>query len=246
MDVVLYSKIIVMAIPSQQLLIATGATSQFTLLSAGASVPPILNITTSAAAVVGATSIPVVITNPGGGAVLATSTIANGTYLLAGTGVTAQIVIISTDVFANVTALPVEPLRRALPTGTVIQAYANCLPMIGLENANGGVSKSNNSVVLLSQAGWGNNDYSTGSWEISGTLYTPINQLYATSVFAIGKALVDETYLYIERFLANGEYLAGQAIVTDFSDTVQSAGYITRAVKFMGTGRPVIKSLATL
>jgi hypothetical protein len=234
-----------MAIPSQQLLVATGATAQATLLTSGASVPPILTITLSAAAIVGATSLAVVITAPVG-VTLASTTIANGTYLLAGTGVSAQIVVVATDTLATATALPIEPLRKALTSATVIQAYAGCFPMIGLENANGGVTKTNNTVVLLSQAGWNNNDYSVGSWEISGTMYTPINQLYAASVFAIGKALVDETYIYIERFLANGEYLAGQAIITDFSDTVQSAGYVSRAVKFMGTGRPVVKSLATL
>jgi len=234
-----------MAIPSQQLLVATGATAQATLLASGASVPPILTITLSSAAIVGATSLAVVITAPVG-VTLASTTIANGTYLLAGTGASAQIVVVSADTLATVTSLTIEPLRKALASATVIQAYAGCFPMIGLENANGGVTKTNNTVVLLSQAGWNNNDYSVGSWEISGTMYTPINQLYSASVFAIGKALVDETYIYIERFLANGEYLAGQAIITDFSDTVQSAGYVSRAVKFMGTGRPIVKSLATI
>jgi hypothetical protein len=234
-----------MAIPSQQLLVSTGATAQATLLLAGASVPPILTITLSAAAVVGATSLSVTITAPPSVTQIST-VIANGTYLLAGTGANAQVVVVSTDTLANATSLPVEPLRKALLTGTVIQAYAGCFPMIGLENANGGITKTNNTVVLLSQSGWNNNDYSVGSWQFSGTMYTPINALYASSVFAIGKAIVDETYIYIERFLANGEYLAGQAIITDFSDTVQGAGYVSRAVTFMGTGRPIIKSLATL
>lgn len=234
-----------MTIPSQSLLVSTGATAQATLLASGQSVPPILTITLSSAAVVGATSLAVAITAPTG-VTLSSTTIANGTYLLAGTGATAQLVIVDADVLGTVTSLPIEPLKKALATGTVIKAYAGCFPMIGLENANGGITKTNNTVVLLSQAGWNNNDYSVGSWQVSGTMYTPINALYAASVFAIGKAMVDETYVYIERFLANGEYLAGQAIITDFSDTVQGAGYVSRAVTFMGTGRPVIKSLATL
>lgn len=234
-----------MAIPSQQLLVATGATAQATLLTSGASVPPILTITLSAALVVGATTLAVTITAPGG-VTLSSTTIANGTYLLAGTGVTAQIIVVAADTLGTATSIPIEPARKALSSGTTIQAYAGCFPMIGLENANGGITKTNNTVVLLSQAGWNNNDYSVGSWQVSGTMYTPINALYAASVFAIGKALVDETYVYIERFLANGEYLAGQAIITDFSDTVQGAGYVSRAVTFMGTGRPVIKSLATI
>ena len=45
-----------------------------------------------------------------------------------------------------------------------------------------------------------------------------------------------KTYLWVERFLPNGDYSSGRVCVTDASDTASGAGYISVNTTFTGDG----------
>lgn len=230
-----------MSLINPTLLTSNSANFQITVLPKGLSEPQKLTITLSAAATKGATSLSVAITAPTG-ITLGSTTIMNGTYILSG-GSTPQIVVIDGNQLATVTSLAVDPLTQPLASGAVLTTYANSVVAIGLEGANLQLSKEVNQVVLLLAKGWSNKDYSTGSWQFSGNLMIPVNPLYAVAANLIQDALINEKIVYVERFLSNGAYFAGIAIVTDCSDTVTGNQYVSQTVTFQGTGQPIQKQL---
>lgn len=220
-----------MALVNPQLQTAVGSTCQLALLAKGALTPPQVVFTAGATAV-GATSVTVTVDLP---ATVTTFTIKNGTYLLADE----QVVIIDGDqtITGTTATLVVDPLEEAITAATIMRTYVGILPVVGLEAANRQLTKETNQAVLLSSRGWQNRAYSTGSWQLSGNLYAPVDRVNGEAARRIVEALIDERFVYVERFLSDGEYSAGLGIVTDASDTVTGASFITRSLTIQGSGK---------
>lgn len=228
-----------MGLPNPVLLNSSGGTFQITELAEGQSTPRALIYTVAVGgATAGATEIPVVITAPVG-VTLASTTIANGTYILVGTGANTQLVIVDGDQPATTTSLDVEPLDKNIAAAVVFNSYAGAIPVIGLEGASKQYQRTSNDVVLLASDGWTSRSYSTGTFQFSGTLYVPVNAGLAIAARLVTKALEEQIYLYVERFAANGDYSAGLCLVTDASDTFNQAALVSVNVTFSGSGVPV-------
>lgn len=223
------------------ILTSSKASFQITALTtAGAIVPPILTFTVgTGGAAVGATSIPVAITAPTG-VTLSSTNIVNGTYFFANVATTAnkQVISVSGDQFASVTNLTVDPLTNPLSVGDVFTGYAGCLPLIGLEAANWQLQKTANTIVLLASGGWETSSYGTGSSQFSGTLHIPSAVTLAGGQRTTYQALFNQQYLFVERFLSNGDYVNAVAIVTDLSDTVQGTAFVSVNTTFKVSGYP--------
>jgi hypothetical protein len=213
------------------LLTSGGTNTQIQVLAFGSTIPPEVTITTTAAAVVGATSLAVTI-------LPTTVTLRQGLILVAGTGATAQLIEVRQTTAGTLTSLPVEPLKKAVASAAVIKTYAG-LPLIGLESANMQLQTETNQVVLLANDGWKVTDYSTGSFEFSGNLYIPTTEVFALGARLVIDALLNKQLVYVERFLPDGTYHAGVCAVTNASDQTQGAQYVTLNVTFMGSGKPV-------
>jgi hypothetical protein len=228
------------------ILTATGSSFQITPLPAvGIAVPPVLTFTVATGgATVGATTIPVTIAGSSG-ITLASTTIANATYIFVGTGLStnSQIVSVNGDQLATVTSLAVDPLTKALVAGDTFTAYAGTIPLLGLEGANWQAQKQVNSIVLFSSGGWETSAYGRGTSQFSGTLHIPTDPLLAKGQRAITDYLLAEKYVYVERFLPNGDYAAGAAVVTDVSDTTQGDSFININLTLKITGKPVYKRI---
>lgn len=213
------------------LLTAGGTQLQITPLAFGVTIPPEITITCSAA-IVGATSVSVVIsTQP-----TPAKPFYAGMTFKVGTAPNEQWVVLAADAAATATSFVVEPLTRAITASSVAKSYAG-IPLIGLEAANMQLQTETNQAVLLANDGWRNQDYSTGSFEFSGTLYIPTNPAFAGGAYLISDALLAKQNLYVERILPNGLYHAGMCIVSSASDQTQGAQYISQNLTLSGSGK---------
>lgn len=214
---------------------STGTSCVITPLIKGQNLPK--KITFAASAITEATAttatdtLTVTTTMPAG---TTTATIKSGTYIRANEQ--NYIVTNDTTVTSATTSLVIDAVTVDGAAQT-ISTYVGSFPVIGLEAASRQTQKQTNQVVLLTSEGWQNTGYSTGSFSFSGTLYFPTNKADAASANAIVNALLSEQYLWLERFLPNGDYSAGRVCVTDASDTAQGAGYISANVTFTGDGK---------
>jgi hypothetical protein len=232
-----------MALANPILLTSSGATFQLIELAKGISIPPALTITVGTAAVVGATTLAVTITAPAG-VTLGSTTIYDGTYIRVGTGANRHIVVVNGDQLATVTSLVVEPIEKAIASGAVLTSFAGIRPLIGLEGANMQLQRQALEAVLLASKGWTSRSYSTANFQFSGTLYIPTSNVLADGANKVLDYLIKEKYVYVERFLANGDYRAGVCLVSDASDTVSQANFVQSNVTFSGTGVPVFEYVA--
>jgi hypothetical protein len=218
--------------PVQPVLLTSGGTNtQIQVLEFGSVIPPTVTITTTAAAVAGATTVPVTI-------LPTTATLREGLILVAGTGATAQLIEVRQTTAGTLTSLPVQPLKKDLASAAVINTFAGLL-LIGLESANMQLQTETNQVVLLANDGWRVTDYSTGSFEFSGNLYIPTTETYALGSRQVIDALLNKQLVYVERYLPDGTYHAGVCAVTNASDQTQGAQYVTLNVTLTGSGKPI-------
>lgn len=213
---------------------STGTSFQITPLAKGQNTPKKISFTASALTEVAATTptdnLVVTTTMPSG---TTTAVVKAGTYLKAAE----QNLVVTNDttVTSSTTSLIIDAVAVNIAAQT-LTTYVGSYPVIGLEAASRQLQKQTNQVVLLTSNGWQSSGYSQGSFSFSGTLYYPTNATDAASAYAVVNALLNETYLWIERFLPNNEYSAGRALVTDASDTAQGSGFISVSVTFTGDG----------
>ena len=213
---------------------STGTSFQITPLAKGQNVPKKITFAatalTEAAATTPTDSLTVTTTLPSG---VTTAVVKAGTYLKAAE----QNLVVTNDttVTSSTTSLTIDAVTVNIAAQT-LSTYVGSFPVIGLEAASRQLQKQTNQVVLLTSNGWQSTGFSTGSFTFSGTLYIPTNATDAVSANMIINALLNETYLWVERFLPNGDYSSGRVCVTDASDTASGAGYISVNTTFTGDG----------
>ena len=222
----------------------------------------VITITTSAAVVAGATSIPVTaltVAIPSGttlrfgtvtvqttanAAIGATALAVNAVASAIASGVTATyrpnpiVVILASDVAAAATSIAIEPAPAAIPTGSTAITYA-LLELLGGESAPFQGSTELNQVTLLNSGGWMSKSASQSQYNFSWTGYIPENSSAAAGYRLLKNAWFNKRYLYVERYMGNGEMTGGTVVITAFSDQVQGAGYVQYQCTFEGHEAPV-------
>ena len=222
-----------------QLLTSGGTSVQIALLEYGQSLPTTATFAINAPPQTNDTTLSV---TPSGDT---NKILRAGLAMIAGVGTgDEQWVFVREDTPASSQSIPVEPLLKPIANGATITTFA-ALPVIGLEAANLNLTTETNQAVLLSNGGWRATDPSTGSFEFSGTLYTPVNAALSYASEMLQNALIDKRNVYVERILPNGTYHAGMCVVSSLSDTTTGAQYVSQSLTLMGSGKIFRRKLVT-
>lgn len=225
---------------SQIVTITVGATpvssadTSITVLALGAAVPAgttlvfgAVSVSTTAAAAAGATTLDI---NPAPAAIAS--------------GATAEfrpnptVLILAEDAAAAATTIAIEPAPGAIVTGLTAKTYA-LLELLGGESAPFQGSTELNQVTLLNSGGWMSKSPSQSQYNFSWTGYIPTDPDAAAGYKMLKNAWFNKRYLYVERYMSNGDMTGGTVVVTAFSDQLQGAQYIQYQCTFEGHEAPV-------
>jgi hypothetical protein len=222
----------------------------------------LITITTSAAVIAGATSISVTalaaaipsgttlkfgtitVQTTANAAAGATTLAVNAVPSAIASGATATyrpnpiVLILASDAAAAATTIAIEPAPAAIATGLTATTYA-LLELLGGESAPFQGSTELNQVTLLNSGGWMSKSASQSQYNFSWTGYIPENSSAAAGYRLLKNAWFNKRYLYVERYMANGEMTGGTVVITAFSDQVQGAGYVQYQCTFEGHEAPV-------
>ncbi len=212
---------------------SSGATT-IAVTALGAAVPAAttlkfgnVTVQTTGTAASGATSIPV---NPVPAAIASGAT---ATYRP-----NPVTIVLAADAPAAATTIAIEPAPAAVTTGLTAITYA-LLELLGGESAPFQGSTELNQVTLLNSGGWMSKSPSQSQYNFSWTGYIPENSAAAAGYRLLKNAWYNKRYLYVERYMSNGEMTGGTVVVTAFSDQVQGAGYVQYQCTFEGHEAPV-------
>lgn len=147
--------------------------------------------------------------------------------------------VLAADAAAAATSITIEPAVAAVDTGLTAITYA-LVEILGGESAPFQGSTELNQVTLLNSGGWMSKSASQSSWNFQWTGYIPESSVAAAGYRLIENAWYNKRYLYVERYMANGDMKGGTAIITAFSDQVQGAGYVQYQCTFEGHEAPVL------
>lgn len=147
--------------------------------------------------------------------------------------------VLAADAAAAATSITIEPAPAAVASGLTAISYA-LVEILGGESAPFQGSTELNQVTLLNSGGWMSKSASQSSWNFQWTGYIPENSAAAAGYRLIENAWYNKRYLYVERYMANGDMKGGTAIITAFSDQVQGAGYVQYQCTFEGHEAPVL------
>lgn len=147
-------------------------------------------------------------------------------------------VILAANAAAAATTISIEPAPAAIATGLTAITYA-LLELLGGESAPFQGSTELNQVTLLNSGGWMSKSPSQSQYNFSWTGYIPENSAAATGYRLLKNAWFNKRFLYVERFMSNGEMTGGTVVITAFSDQVQGAGYVQYQCTFEGNEAPV-------
>ncbi len=217
------------------LLTSGGTFSQISVLDFGVVLPPEVTITVTSAASVEDTTLAVTVSPT-------TATLYAGLVFKINSAPDEMWVEVSETMAGTGTSLKVEPITKAISANEEAKTYA-AFPLIGLESASMQKQAEANSVVLLANGGYTVRDYSTRSFDFSGTLYVPTTNELAVGAHAVTDALLAAKNVYFERVLPDGTYNAGLCMVQSASDTAQGSQYLSQSVTFAGSGIPVHQRL---
>lgn len=222
----------------------------------------VITITTSAAVVAGATTIAVTalaaaipagttlrfgsvtVQTTAAAAAGATSISVNAVPSAIASGATATfrpnpiVVILAANALAAATTITIEPAPAAVASGFTAITYA-LLELLGGESAPFQGSTELNQVTLLNSGGWMSKSASQSQYNFSWTGYIPENSSAAAGYRLLKNAWFNKRYLYVERYMSNGEMTGGTVVITAFSDQVQGAGYVQYQCTFEGHEAPV-------
>lgn len=188
-----------------------------------------VTVTTTALAAIGATTLAV---NP-----VPTAIASGATATYRPNPVT---LVLAADAAAAATSITIEPAAAAVDTGLTAITYA-LVEILGGESAPFQGSTELNQVTLLNSGGWMSKSASQSSWNFQWTGYIPENTVAAAGYQLIQDAWFNKRYLYVERYMSNGEMRGGTAIITAFSDQVQGAGYVQYQCTFEGHEAPILR-----
>lgn len=160
--------------------------------------------------------------------------IAEGTRLKFGS----QVVKVTAN-YPGSGTLAVTPLVAAIPINTVATFYSG-IEILAIESAGISNTRQSNTVTLLSSGGWDTMSPSNANWSLPVTLYIPKDPLKLTAYNLVKDAYYNAKYLFIERFLTNGESFQAPAMLSSFNDTVTGAGYVQVQVTFNGNSAPIV------
>lgn len=146
--------------------------------------------------------------------------------------------VLAADAAAAATSISIEPAPATVASGLTATTYA-LLELLGGESAPFQGSTELNQVTLLNSGGWMSKSASQSQYNFSWTGYIPENSTAAAGYRLLKNAWFNKRYLYVERYMANGELMGGTVIITAFSDTVQGAGYVQYQCTFEGHEAPV-------
>lgn len=148
------------------------------------------------------------------------------------------VLVLAADAPAAATSVAIEPAPGAVATDLTAITYA-LLPILGGENSPFQGQMQTNSVTLLNSGGWVSKSQAQGDYNMQWTGYIPLATSAAAGYRLIKNAWYNKRYLYIERFLSNGDMTAGTVIVTNFSEQVQQAQYVQYQCTFDGHEAPI-------
>lgn len=146
--------------------------------------------------------------------------------------------ILAKDALVGVTSISIEPSTATLVNGSVATTYA-LMELIGGESAPFQGTTEVNQTTQSESGGWISKSGSQSSWSLQWTGYIPVSASVATGYRMLQNAWVNNRYIFIERYLANGDRFAGTAVVSSFSDQLQSAGYVQYQATLEGHNTPV-------
>jgi len=147
-------------------------------------------------------------------------------------------IVLAADAPAAATTITIDPAPAIVGTGLTAVTYA-LLELLGGESAPFQGSTELNQVTLLNSGGWMSKSASQSQYNFSWTGYIPENSTAAAGYRLLKNAWFNKRYLYVERYMANGEMTGGTVIITAFSDQVQGAGYVQYQCTFEGHEAPV-------
>lgn len=147
--------------------------------------------------------------------------------------------ILAADAPAAATALTIEPAAAVVAAGQTAITYA-LVEILGGESAPFQGSTELNQVTLLNSGGWMSKSASQSQYNFQWTGYIPENSAAAAGYRLLQNAWFNKRYLYVERYMSNGDMRGGTTIITAFSDQVQGAGYVQYQCTFEGHEAPVL------
>lgn len=213
--------------PCLDLLTATGAEIYVSAVPVGQCYPPIKTFTVTTAGVVGDTTL-------AGTIAPALTTLEAGSRLKFGN----QIVKLTAD-YSGTGTLAVTALAAAIPVNTVASFYGG-IEILAVESAGISNTRQSNTVTLLSSGGWDTMSPANANWSLAATLYIPKDPLKLVAYNLIKDAYYNAKFVFIERFLTNGESFQAPAMLSSFNDTVTGSGYVQVQVTFNGNSAPII------
>jgi hypothetical protein len=148
------------------------------------------------------------------------------------------VLVLAADAAAATTTLSIDPAPAAITSGQTAITYA-LLELLGGESAPFQGSTELNQVTLLNSGGWMSKSASQSQYNFQWTGYIPENSAAAAGYRLLKNAWFNKRYLYVERYMANGEMSGGTVVITAFSDQVQGAGYVQYQCTFEGHEAPV-------
>ena len=148
------------------------------------------------------------------------------------------VVVLAEDAAAAATTIAIDPAPAAITSGLTAITYA-LLELLGGESAPFQGSTELNQVTLLNSGGWMSKSASQSQYNFSWTGYIPENSTAAAGYRLLKNAWFNKRYLYVERYMSNGEMTGGTVVITAFSDQVQGAGYVQYQCTFEGHEAPV-------
>lgn len=209
------------------LLTATGTEIYISSVPVGQCYPLIKTFTVTTAGVIGDTTL-------AGTIAPALTTLEAGSRLKFGN----QIVKLAAD-YSGTGTLSILPLAAAIPVNTVASFYGG-IEILAVESAGLSNTRQSNTVTLLSSGGWDTMSPSNANWSLPLTLYVPKDPLKLMAYNLVKDAYYNAKYLFIERFLTNGESFQAPAMLSSFNDTVTGAGYVQVQVTLNGNSAPIV------
>lgn len=147
--------------------------------------------------------------------------------------------VLAEDAAATATTLSIEPAAAPVVTGLTAITYA-LVEILGGESAPFQGSTELNQVTLLNSGGWMSKSASQSQYNFQWTGYIPENSVAAAGYRLLQNAWFNKRYLYVERYMSNGDMRGGTVIITAFSDQVQGAGYVQYQCTFEGHEAPIL------
>lgn len=213
--------------PCLDLLSAAGTEIYVSSVPRGQCYPATKTFTTTDAAAIGDTTIAGTV-NP------TTTTLKAGARLRFGN----QVVRLTAD-YSGTGPLTVLPLVAAIASGATASFYGG-IEVLAVEAGGISSTRQSNQVTLLSSGGWRNMSPSDADWSLAATIYIPKDPLKLEAYNTIKDAFYNAKFLFLERFLPNGESFQAPAMLSSFNDTVSGNGYVQIQVTFNGNAAPIV------